>query len=520
MIISYIYPYDLTQTQLFADTEKDFEKIPVNSAGYIESNKFLVSLWNQVNTHICPKHCVDRAPWAYFPQKIIGKKTSVSVLGFCQTSIGELFFALEYHKKGDIDSLLVMRPTSKFKREEIRSLTFLVNDAKIYVDKTTRFLCKAKVSTSLKNVCFAEYNASNFSIKPCDGSSEILFYVNAIDRFEAEQQALERLYEICAFLTVETNIYCSFEEFYVRANEILPERKTLSPFIDDYIDYYPISDNWEICISSYAYNFISNNILSIGRFEKRSETEKYFISSCKHIQIGIETEIRIGTVPLASMPSWTFELLKKEQLNTGEYVTSALMSYLSAIECATVTEAHYKTCKECGAVIYKIANRVRNLSTEFLCDDLGKVFHKLYTYRSKFLHTGRMASDANVVRTIPLLSEFSETGVKEFGNLAVKLEGKIYSFKISNIREWSTYILRCYYQKRILGRVSFANVSDKRREITLADLPIKITAVCPEGCEQIKNTFVKTDTLKYKIRIFFSRLMHIMKRFCVKCNCS
>ena len=56
MIISYTYPYELTQTPMFADTEKDFEKIPVKTSGYIESNKFLVSLWNQVKTHICPKH--------------------------------------------------------------------------------------------------------------------------------------------------------------------------------------------------------------------------------------------------------------------------------------------------------------------------------------------------------------------------------------------------------------------------------------------------------------------------------
>ena len=40
MIISYTHPYELTQTPMFADTEKDFEKIPVKSSGYIESNKF------------------------------------------------------------------------------------------------------------------------------------------------------------------------------------------------------------------------------------------------------------------------------------------------------------------------------------------------------------------------------------------------------------------------------------------------------------------------------------------------
>ena len=38
MIISYVFPFDLAQTQMFADTEKDFEKIIVNSKGYIESN--------------------------------------------------------------------------------------------------------------------------------------------------------------------------------------------------------------------------------------------------------------------------------------------------------------------------------------------------------------------------------------------------------------------------------------------------------------------------------------------------
>ena len=136
MIISYVFPFDLAQTQMFADTEKDFEKIIVNSKGYIESNKFLVSLWNQLNTHICPNHCVDRAPWAYFPGKFHGKKSAVSVLGFCETSMGELYFALEYRRKGDIDSLLVMRPTSALKYEEIKRLRHLVDDAKTNIDKT------------------------------------------------------------------------------------------------------------------------------------------------------------------------------------------------------------------------------------------------------------------------------------------------------------------------------------------------------------------------------------------------
>lgn len=388
-----------------------------------------------------------------------------------------------------------MRPASVLKREEIKKLRLLVDEAKINIDKTKCFLCKAKIFAHLKNIRFAEYSASNFCIIPCDEGFGLYFYANAIDKFEAEQQALERLYEICAFLSVETNIYCSFEEFTVTENELLPESKSVCQFIEDYIDYYPTIDNWQICISSYACKFISDNILSIGRFEKRNEIERFFISACKHLQIGIETELRMGDIAIASIPFGTIALNSRDQRNKVEHMTSALMSYLSAIECATAVETNHETCKECGAAIYKIASRVRNLSTEFLGDYLGKVFNKLYAYRSKFLHTGRMASDANIVRTIPLLSETSETGVKEYGNVAIRVDGKICSFNISNIREWTTYILRCYYQRRILGRESFANVFNERQEITLDDFPLKITAVTPEGSEQMKNIF-RTNTIK------------------------
>lgn len=518
MRISYVYPYELTQTPIYVDTEKDFEKISVNTSGYVDSNKFLVSLWNQVNLFICPDHCVDRAPWAYFPGKFVGKRSAVSVLGFCQTSIGELYFALEYKRKGDIDSLLVMRPKSKLKREEIKRLRLLVDNAKANADKTKRFLCKAKISARLKNICFTEYNATNFSIIPNDGGFNFNFYVNAIDKFEAEQQALERLYEVCAFLTVETNIYCLFEGFNVSEKELLPECKSSYPFIDDYLDYYPAIDNWQICISSYAYKFINENILSIGRFEKRNEVEKFFISACKHLQIGVETELKIGDVAIVSIPFGTISLNKRDQQNKIENMTSALMSYLSAIECTTATEASHETCKECGAVIYKIANRVRNLSAEFLGDDLGKVFHKLYSYRSKFLHTGKMASDTNVIRTIPLLSESSETGVKEYGNFAIKVDGMIRSLNVSNIREWTTYILRCYYQKRILGRDSFTNVFNEKQGITLADLPSKISAISPEGSEKMKKIFVRTDSFKYKSHRFYALVMVKLKRLYSKFN--
>ena len=79
-----------------------------------------------------------------------------------------------------------MRPSLKFKREEVKKLMLLVDNARASIDKTKCFLCKANVSAKLKNVHFLEYNADNFSITPCDEGFDFLFYVNAIDNFEAE----------------------------------------------------------------------------------------------------------------------------------------------------------------------------------------------------------------------------------------------------------------------------------------------------------------------------------------------
>ena len=126
-----------------------------------------------------------------------------------------------------------------------------------------------------------------------------------------------------------------------------------------------------------------------------------------------------------------------------------------------------------------------------------------------------MASDANIIRTIPLLSESSETGVKEFGNIAIKVDGNILSFNVINIREWTTYILRCYYQKRILGRNTFANVFNDRRELSLTDFPLRITAISPEGGEQMKKIFIKTDTHRFKIRRFITHVIQGLKRFSI-----
>lgn len=82
-------------------------------------------------------------------------------------------------------------------------------------------------------------------------------------------------------------------------------------------------------------------------------------------------------------------------------------------------------------------------------------------------------------------------------------------------------MIRETYSSTIIGlhgRKSFANVFNDRREFTLADFPLKITAVSLEGGEQMKKIFIKTDTHKNKIRMFFTHVMQGLKRFCIRPN--
>ncbi len=79
---------------------------------------------------------------------------------------------------------------------------------------------------SNKGVTFAKYDTTQFTISSSElGSGTIRFNISAIDKFEAEQIALNKLYDACAFLTIETNVLSTFDEFNVREGTLLEARK-------------------------------------------------------------------------------------------------------------------------------------------------------------------------------------------------------------------------------------------------------------------------------------------------------
>lgn len=267
------------------------------------------------------------------------------------------------------------------------------------------------------------------------------------------------------------------------------------PFVNDYIDYYPLNKN-KLYISEYGLRYIQH-VLGKKRFEDLSSIDRSFLSACKHVQIGMEAENKVGSMPVAALPTMTFSLTEQGQRKKEEHITSALMSYLSAMECVTAGDGHREICPKCGALKYKIAQRVRDLATKYLGEHLGEVFNKLYGYRSKFLHEGRFASESNMIRTMPLLSKSCATGLDDYNMISISVDGCTRQINIANIKEWTTYVLRCFYQERIMGRTSFKDVFDNPDNSTLM---IRLHAISPESSQLMRRTFVRTDTFKYKAK--------------------
>lgn len=500
MKIFYTYPFDLTKTLTEVDLDNDFIKVNVETANITESNKFLVSLWQQFNINLSQSHSQNRVPWAYIPGRFLGKKSHVVVLGFIDTSLGELYIALSYRTKGCIDAIHYHKPFKKFKLSDIEQLKKLTADALRKKEDTKKFLCQANLEPHVSGLIIETYIGRFFQLSPSKDRKMLFiqFYVDGVDSFEAEQSAMERLYDICAFLSIETNIRITFDEFKVVDNVVPSTDKIKSAFINDYIDYYPVIDRWKLCLSQYAINFIDNYVLNVSRFQKKPSGVRYFLSACKHLQLGMVSEENLNETSVCALPTMTYSLSNVNTKSKMENSTSAMMSYLSALECTTASDNTGETCKECGAVKYKISARVKNVASKYLGEDLGKVFHKLYGYRSKFLHAGKFPSDSNFVTTIPLLSEDSSVGLLDLSGFSVCIDGNVRRCSIQNVREWSTYILRCYYQEEFCGRHDFGNVLTSDNQIVL---PLKIYAVSPEGAILMKKMFVKTDTFSDKTNI-------------------
>lgn len=520
MKIQFSYPFDISCSILEVDLS-EFHAFGINCIGETESNSFLLSLWNQLNKAISPENSPNRVPWAYFPQKYIGKKVNVSIFGFAQTKIGEFLIGISYKQKGNIDNLLILNPQGKYKLSRIQKDTFhkLITQAKENINNTTNFLCKAEIDISIKDFKINTYSSVFFILKSENpGNINLWFKIEAIDYYEAKQSAYEVINNFCAFLSVETNLNYSCRRFEIIEGEDLPnESNSCKYFASDYIDYYPTL-NWELLISHEGFLFLNNYLFKRQRFQPYDNTVKNFLSACKHCKEGLAKDSETETKQLVSLPTITLSLSKKGTSFQQEIVSNMLLYFMSSIECLTANDQHPEICKECGSPKYKIARRVKDLSTRYLGEELGKVMYELYNYRSKFIHAGKVVTDENRLDTIPLINSSTGTGLMDYAGISIKSTGKMLS--IANIKEWTTYLLRCYYKENLFGKTRFEVFPESDNTIAF---PIQINAVRPDTVPLISKVFVPAHSSKkyqnprkrnkFKIKILINKIRDIIKSY-------
>ena len=131
------------------------------------------------------------------------------------------------------------------------------------------------------------------------------------------------------------------------------------------------------------------------------------------------------------------------------------MHYLSAIETASFEEGNHETCACCGAVKYKIGARVKDFVTKYFNEKLGNVFKGLYNIRSKYLHTGILSTIGDFLNARPLLDTGTDLGLFDNSFVSVKANGTVSLASAMNIKEWTTFCMRCFYHEKMFGNTNY-----------------------------------------------------------------
>ena len=105
--INYVRLYSPFTQDIYGDVPLDaFCEVPVNTKGLVESNHFLVSLWNEMNINLHPSKSAY-VPWAYSPRIISRESPKLILLGDVDSRIGNIHIILSLEGKQNIKSILI-----------------------------------------------------------------------------------------------------------------------------------------------------------------------------------------------------------------------------------------------------------------------------------------------------------------------------------------------------------------------------------------------------------------------------
>lgn len=427
----------------------DFERVDVGIKGYEESNHFLWTLWHWFDITYRPETSAEYTPWAYMPKRYSGKKNNVLDLGNINTALGNFEVAISFVKNGDIDSICFYSGIHKDK-ETYRKLRNLVIKAKGIMHNTEDFHYKVELNNTFENLKFYPYSGKHFRFTSEDGKIYVIFDIRCVDKFEGYHLAMERMKYLVAFLAVETNILFDFSELQEFTD--VEDSENCSPkFMVSFIDDYSI-DRDEVLLSNDGLDFL-NRYIFVERDLNLSSDVKYFLLGCIHALDGMKEESLFSDVARMTIGNRLYSINNKTR--SQEIYAHCVMHYLSSIETASYYGSAHETCELCGSIKYKIASRVYDITSKYLNESRGKIFKKLYGIRSKYLHTGILSSSGDFLNARPLLDSGTEMGLVDHSFISVRFNGNTELVFANNIREWTTFCLRCLYHENFFDNTGY-----------------------------------------------------------------
>lgn len=468
---------------IYGDVPLDaFCEVPVNTKGLVESNHFLVSLWNEMNNNLHPSRS-SYVPWAYSPRIISKDSPKLVLLGDVDSRIGNIYIILSLEGKQNIKSLLLYN--SRMKKDDCQSLfETLVEQARTNQNTLKRYACKVYLKSNVEGITFSSYSGTNFFLSCDENGLYVDIRLNAIDIIEARQQLMTRLDALCSFLAVETNLLfevitpLEITEEHEQL-QVLTDMQYILPFIDG-----PAIRNDAIMLSASAIRYLEQYVFVDRDLMHVNERQKFFSRGCIHVFEALKKHLERGEKFKFSSGMQNVSLAPKDTPGQQIIITMAAMSYLSAIETASIPEGSPETCPTCGNVAYKISNRVMNFMAKYLNKELGSLFKGLYAMRSQFLHSGKLSSESYQITSRPFLDPSTGSGLSDYGFITCRVNGEMMGAGLQNIQEWTTYALRCYYQEHLFGVTDFETHEDDSRDIDFKQMFIdRIKEVVPDGIE-------------------------------------
>lgn len=223
--------------------------------------------------------------------------------------------------------------------------------------------------------------------------------------------------------------------------------------MQNYIDGYSILRD-VVLLSEEGFDFL-NQYVFVERDLCLSHLVKYFLLGCIHVQDGMREQEDFDDAVKATFQTLTYAAMRKQVKNKQEKYTHCIMHYLSAVETASFEEGNHETCTSCGNVKYKIGARVKDFVAKYLNEELGKVFKRLYGIRSKYLHTGMLSTSGDFLNVRPLLNQCTDLGLSDNSFVSVKANGNVLMVSAMNIKEWTTFCMRCFYHEKMYGNENY-----------------------------------------------------------------